>query len=316
MGKLKKLTEKFFKPKLEKAGGNGLYATLEELTEQRRFVFYLKNRQFNHIVSSRAGDVKSAFKGRGMELEEIRSYAFGDDVRDIDWRVTARRQTPYTKLFAEEKDREIYVVLDLSAHMVFGTRVELKSVAAAKIAALFGWLSLENRDRFGCLIYDGEETYVFKPQNSRAGMMAVLKKISEVSARILKQSYAGSLAKPLQILQKTVKSRAAVFVVSDFNEFDEAARKIMATLAKKTQLYCVNIYDVLEDNAPKPGEYMAAEGNDRLVFETRTKAFRNAYHAYFAGKREALQAFCRRFSCRYIPVRTDEGPVYRLFLSR
>ena len=200
--------------------------------------------------------------------------------------------------------------------MVFGTRVELKSVAAAKIAALFGWLSLENRDRFGCLIYDGEETYVFKPQNSRAGMMAVLKKISEVSARILKQSYAGSLAKSLQILQKTVKSRAAVFVVSDFNEFDEAARKIMATLAKKTQLYCVNVYDVLEDNAPKPGEYMAAKGNDRLVFETRTKAFRNAYHAYFAGKREALQAFCRRFSCRYIPVRTDEGPVYRLFLSR
>lgn len=97
-------------------------------------------------------------------------------------------------------------------------------------------------------------------------------------------------------------------MVSDFNEFDEAARKIMATLAKKTQLYCVNVYDVLEDNAPKPGEYMAAEGNDRLVFETRTKAFRNAYHAYFAGKREALQAFCRRFSCRYIPVRTDEGP--------
>ena len=77
MGKLKKLTEKFFKPKLEKAGGNGLYATLEELTEQRRFVPYLKNHQFNHIVSSRAGDVKSAFKGRGMELEEIRSYAFG-----------------------------------------------------------------------------------------------------------------------------------------------------------------------------------------------------------------------------------------------
>lgn len=169
MGKLKKLTEKFFKPKLEKAGGNGLYATLEELTEQRRFVPYLKNHQFNHIVSSRAGDVKSAFKGRGMELEEIRSYAFGDDVRDIDWRVTARRQTPYTKLFAEEKDREIYVVLDLSAHMVFGTRVELKSVAAAKIAALFGWLSLENRDRFGCLIYDGEETYVFKPAEQPRG---------------------------------------------------------------------------------------------------------------------------------------------------
>ncbi len=314
MGKLKKLTEKLFKPKKEKNAGNGLYATLEELMEQRRYVPYLKNYQFNHVVSSRAGDVKSAFKGRGMELEEIRSYAFGDDVRDIDWRVTARRQTPYTKLFAEEKDREIYVVLDLSAHMVFGTKVELKSAAASKIAALFGWLSLENKDRFGCLVYDGEEVYVFKPQSSRAGMMAVLKKISEVGKRILNQSYSGSLAKPLQILQKTVKGRAAVFVISDFNEFDEASRKIMATLAKKTQLYCINVYDVLEDNAPKAGEYMAASGQERLVFETRAKSFRRAYHAYFAGKREALQDFCRRFSCRYIPVRTDERPFYKPLL--
>ena len=140
MGKLKRLTERFFGPRAVKIGGNGLYATLEELMEQRRYVPYLKSHQFNHIVSSSAGDVKSAFKGRGVELEEIRSYAFGDDIRDIDWRVTARRQVPYTKLFAEEKDREIYVVLDLSAHMVFGTRIELKSTAASKIAALLSGL--------------------------------------------------------------------------------------------------------------------------------------------------------------------------------
>lgn len=316
MGKLKKLTEKLFKPKDVKPLGNGLYASLEELMEQRRFVPYLKNYQFSNVVSARAGDVKSAFKGRGMEFEEIRSYAFGDDVRDIDWRVTARKQKPYTKLFAEEKDREIYVLLDLSASMVFGTKVELKSVAAAKIAALFGWLSLENKDRFGCLIYDGKETYVFKPQNSRAGMMAVLKKISEVSALVLKQSNEGRLAKPLQVLQAGLKSRAAVFVISDFYGFDEADKKALATLSKKAQVYCVNVYDVLEDNAPKAGEYMAAEGKERVVFETKSKGFRNTYHAYFAAKRQALRDICRKFACRYIPVRTDEGPFYKVLMHR
>lgn len=316
MGKLRKLTEKLFKPKTDKVLGNGLFVSLEELMEQRRYIPYLKKYQFNETVSNQAGDVKSAFKGRGMELEEIRGYAFGDDVRDIDWRVTARKQIPYTKLFAEEKDREIYVVLDLSAHMVFGTRVEFKSVTASKIAALFGWLSLENKDRFGCLIYDGKETYVFKPQNNRAQMLAILKKISEVSRNALKNPTFGSLAKPLQILQKTVKSRAAVFVISDFNEFDDVARKALAALTKKTQLYCINVFDILEENAPRPGEYMAAEGKERLVFDSKNKTFRNTYHSYFSDKREALKEFCRRFPCRYIQVRTDEGPFYKILQKK
>lgn len=305
MGKLKKLKEKFFAGEPKKLSGNGLYATLEELMEQRQFVSYLKQYNINKSVSSRAGDVKSAFKGRGIELEEIRNYTFGDDVRDIDWRVTARKQTPYTRLYAEEKDREIYVLLDLSAHMIFGTRKELKSVAAAKIAALFGWLSLENKDRFGCLVYDGQETYLFKPQNSRANMLAVLKKISQISENVLKNQATGSLLKPLQILQKSVKSQAVVFVISDFNEFDEAAKKAFAALAKKTKLYCVNVFDVLEEIAPKSGEYMAADHQERLVFDTSNKAFRNEYHAYFEQKRETVKAFCLRFACRYMEVRTD-----------
>lgn len=305
MGKLKKLTEKFFKSKVDKTSGNGLFATLEELMEQRQFIAYLKNYNTNKTVSVCAGDVKSAFKGRGIELEEIRNYSFGDDVRDIDWRVTARKQNPYTRLYAEEKDREIYVLLDLSAHMVFGTKVELKSVAAAKIAALFGWLSLENKDRFGCVVYDGQEVFVFKPQNSRANMLAILKKISETSLQILKTPKNGGLAKPLQILQKMVKSQAVVFVVSDFNEFDETAKKAFAALSKRSKVYCVNVFDALEENPPKPGEYMVADNKERLIFDTQNKAFRNTYSHYFSAKREALKAFCQRFSSRYVEVRTD-----------
>ena len=169
MKRLQHIT-RFFGRVAPELGGNGLFASLDELIEQRQYVAYLRQLGQSKTFSSMAGDVKSAFKGRGMELEEIRSYTYGDDVRDIDWRVTARKEQPFTKLYAEERDREIYALLDLSPQMVFGTRHELKSVAAAKISALLGWMSLENKDRFGCLVFDGAESLFFKPQNNRANI--------------------------------------------------------------------------------------------------------------------------------------------------
>ena len=138
----------------EESDNSGLFVSLDELIEQRRYVGYLRHITPKLSVSNQAGDVKSAFKGRGIELEEIRNYTFGDDVRDMDWRVKAKKGTPYVKLYAEEKDREIYVAADMSPYMVFGTKKQLKSVSVAKIAGLFGWMALENKDRFGCLIYD------------------------------------------------------------------------------------------------------------------------------------------------------------------
>ena len=128
---IKKITE-IFKSKPENTQNNGLFVTVEELIAQRRYAYQLQLNRLNKLTTRHAGDVKSAFKGRGMEFEEIRAYTFGDDVRDIDWRVTARKQLPYTKLYAEEKDREVYVLLDLSPSMLFGTKQELKSVTAAK----------------------------------------------------------------------------------------------------------------------------------------------------------------------------------------
>ena len=122
----------------------GLSVTVEELIAQQQYLPYLTYKQ-NKMTSNQAGGVKSTFKGRGMEFEEVRAYIFGDDVRDIDWRVTARKAEPYTKVFNEEKDREIIVVLDLSASMVFGTKHELKSVTAAKITAMIGWLTIRHQ---------------------------------------------------------------------------------------------------------------------------------------------------------------------------
>lgn len=306
MKRLKHIT-KFFTSVAPELGGGGLFASLEELTEQRKYVAYLHQLSQVKTLSHMAGDVKSAFKGRGMELEEIRSYAYGDDVRDMDWRVTARKGQPFTKLYAEERDREIYVLLDLSPSMVFGTKNELKSVAAAKIAALLGWMSLENKDRFGCLIFDGEENLFFKPQNSKANMMVVLKKISEISKKILKRNSWPQNAqdKAVKLLQSNIKSQAVVFVVSDFSDFGEKMRRSLATLAKKARVYAINVFDVLEEMPPQAGEYMAENSGERLVFDTKSKYFQKEYKAYFKDKRAKINDFCKRFGIRYVEIRTD-----------
>lgn len=295
----------------EKSTTDGLSASLEDLIAQKKYLPYVKHRQYA-ITSDRAGDIRSAFKGRGMELEEVRAYGYGDDVRDIDWRVTARKDDTYTKVFSEEKDREVYVVLDLSPYMVFGTKKELKSVSAAKLAALLGWQSMVNKDRFGLLLYDGKETKVFKPQNNQKNLMAIFKAISDTSAEILKQSEPkkADIAEALQILQFSTKNRAMVFVISDFKNIKETAQKALVTLTKRCRVYCVNVFDYIEEIPPESGEYAAEYKGEKLVFNTSSSEFKDVYYQYFAGKRKAMENFCKRFGCQYLNIRTDQ-PLYK-----
>lgn len=297
----------WFRHKKTPEEGNGLSASLEELTGMRRLTRYVRNFSHKKAFSDQAGNIKSAFKGRGMEFEEIRAYNFGDDARDIDWRVTARKQKPYTKLFAEERDLQVYVWLDLSASMLFGTKKELKSVTASKLAALIGWLSLEKKDRFGAIIFDGAKTWWFKPQNSRAQLLAVLKKIAELSAAALQKPQADEteLAKSLKLLEQNAGNRATVFVISDFNRNFERLKPELGALARRHRLYLAEVYDALEEKAPKAGEYLAQYDGKRLIFDTGSKEYRRNYENYFAEKRREWAEFCRQNGCVQIQIRTD-----------
>lgn len=287
----------------------GLFVTVDELAAQRRYALKARYPLRRDMTSAQAGDVKSVFKGRGMEFEEIRAYAFGDDVRDIDWRVTARKQVPYTKLFAEEKDREVYVILDLSPQMLFGTKRELKTVAAAKAAARIGWQSLLRKDRFGCLLSDGKEPLLLKAQNTQANLMMIFKKIAEASQNVLSAPSEGAAAfdmlKAVKLLQQHIRHKAIVFVVSDFADFGDEGQKALALLAKKAEVTCVNVFDVIEKYPPQAGEYMVQQGRRRLVFSTRSEKFRQAYEQYFAEKFQKIRAFCRKFNLHYAEISTN-----------
>lgn len=287
---------------------------MDELVSLKKYLPYIRRRH-NNITSYQAGDIRSAFKGRGMELEEVRAYGYGDDVRDIDWRVTARKGDVYTKVFAEEKDREVYAVLDLSPYMVFGTKKELKSVSAAKLAALLGWQSLLNKDRFGLILFDGKNSRFFKPQNNQRNLMAIFKAIADASMATLQEpTETGEddipdLSVPLQFLQYNLKSKAQIFIISNYNHISDDTKKTVVALNRRCRVYCVNVYDLLEETAPEDGEYSAEYEGQKLIFNTFSPDFKKAYAEYFAEKRKNMEDFCRRLGCHYINIRTDR-PLY------
>lgn len=291
----------------------GLRATVEDLIAQQKYVPYLALSP-NKLTSNRAGDVKSAFKGRGMEFEEVRAYNLSDDIRDIDWRVTARKDEPYTKVFNEEKDREIVVLLDLSATMIFGTKNELKSVTACKIAALIGWLAIRNKDRFGMVIFDGKDAFYYKAQSNFAHLMSVFNKISQKSAEVLDSVESGDISKAFDLLQYHQKGRGTIFILSDFYDFNQEKIKKLSALGKRNQIYCLNIFDVLEDFAPQDGIYAAAYKTERTIFDTSSAEFKNAYRQYFAEKRDFLKSTCRKLHCNYMEIRTDIPYIKQLSL--
>ena len=287
----------------------GLVPNFKDLTEIKRYVSYLKEFKFNQ-ASNQAGDFKSSFKGRGMEFEEVRSYTYGDDVRDIDWRVTARKNQPYTKLYAEEKDREVYIWLDLSSKMRFGTKNELKSVTAAKTAALLGWFALSNRDRLGIIVFDGNTTHVFKPKRDYENLLIVLKKIEQIAQESLEVKKENTdMSKSLQLLSKRIGKKSIVFLISSFDLNDHGIKHEISALALSNDMYIVNIYDVLEEIAPPKGEYLAEYRLKRQLLVNSGKTFEEQYHAYFEHKRQVLKDFCIKIHCNYRQIRTD-SPIY------
>lgn len=291
----------------EQSENSGLFVSLAELIEQRKYISYLKKIGSKISFSIQAGDVKSAFKGRGIELEEVRKYAYGDNVRDIDWRITARKDAPYTKLYAEEKDREIYVALDMSSYMVFGTKKQLKTVSGAKLVGLLGWLAYESKDRFGCLLSLEDEDYFFKANKTKQSLLAIFKMLAQKSQDVLKEQGESKqrFCKSLKFLQKNIKNNASVFVISDFNFINEDLQKAIAGLSKKSNVYLINIFDILEDIAPKSGEYMASDNKQKIVFNTSSKLFQKAYKSHFDLKRNAVKTFANKFGCFYMEVRGD-----------
>jgi uncharacterized protein (DUF58 family) len=265
------------------------------------------------IRSLSSGGYVSAFKGRGMEFDEVRPYQPGDDVRCLDWRVTARRGKPHTKLFREERERAVLLWTDFRAPMFFATRGEFKSVHAARLAALVAWSALQHGDRLGGLVFNESRHHELRPlRNSRAVLRVIerLVEYSHYSGATPSNGVAGeSAGHALARLRRVAHPGSLVVLISDFRHLDDAADAHLMQLARHNEVVLAFVHDALEAALPAAGRYRIGDGRRDLLVDGGNAGQRADYAAHFAQRRERLEGWSRRFGARLVDCPTHEEPL-------
>ncbi len=266
------------------------------------------------VNSLQTGAYVSHFRGRGMEFDESRPYQPGDDPRSIDWRVTARSTEAYTKLFREERERPVLVVVDLRSQMHFATRGYFKSVNASRAAALLAWAAHHRGDRLGGLIFGDTTHRELKP---RLGRQAALRFIHELAGhadwreRDTERSD-DALRQAMSALRRVARPGSLVVVVSDFSGLSLAAQSYLSSVARHSEVLAVFVSDPLERELPPPGRYRLVCDDDELAIDTFASAARRDYREGFENRAQELEAFCQRYGVHLMPMSTDDDPISAL----
>lgn len=269
------------------------------------------------VRSLQTGAYVSHFRGRGMEFDESRPYQPGDDPRSIDWRVTARSTTAYTKMFREERERPVLVCLDLRANMHFATRGCFKSVNASRAAALLSWAAHHRGDRLGGLIFGDTTHRELKPRLGRRAALRYVHQLVEHPDWKNRGVAAGAepLVQAMSSLRRVVRPGSLVVVISDFVGFARAAQSYLSSVARHNEVLAVFISDPLEQRLPPPGRYRIVSPDDELAIDTFAHAARADYHKEFEQRKNELEAFCRRYGVHLMPMSTSDDPVATLQLA-
>ncbi|WP_088331993.1 DUF58 domain-containing protein [Lacimicrobium sp. SS2-24] len=235
---------------LERHQTDGVNLTLTELLHYQSKTAMLDLSPRKTIQSKLAGTYLAKTRGRGMEFDEARHYQPGDDIRAIDWRVTARTGKTHTKLYQEEKERPIFVLTDLSASMHFGTQFVFKSVQAAHLSALIAWSARKRGDRIGGLIYNQTEHLEYKPMTRQKAVLSLLNGLLKLHARST-QSPQVNFTEACARMRRMAHPGSLIFIISDFRQFDEQARQHLFQLSRHCELVAYPISDPFEHELPQ-----------------------------------------------------------------
>lgn len=266
------------------------------------------------VNSLQTGAYVSRFRGRGMEFDESRPYQPGDDPRSIDWRVTARSSTAYTKLFREERERPVLVVVDLRSNMHFATRGCFKSVNASRAGALIAWAAHHRGDRLGGLIFGDTTHRELKPRLGRRAALRFVHQLAEHPDWSNRGIPKGSdpFARAMSSLRRVARPGSLVVVISDFIGFDRAAQSYLSSVAHHNEVLAVFMNDPLERKLPPPGRYRIVSPDDELAIDTYAAAARSDYEHEFEERSHVLEAFCHRYGVHLMSMSTDDDPVSTL----
>jgi len=263
-----------------------------------------------------AGGHLSRFQGRGIEFDEVRPYQPGDDIRCMDWRVTARTGKPHTKLFREERERPAMLLLDLRPAMFFATRGALKAVVAAECATLLAWSVLHQGDRVGSMIFDATATHAMTPVRPMRGKRSVMRMLGNVLAHPYWQQRPApahdSLLSTLQRADHVTPAGSLMMLVSDGRGLDDASEAMLIRLLAHHSILFIFIYDVFEREMGDVGLLYASDGENMRHIDSGNPQQRNQHAQRFAQRSEILQRLQQRPGFVLIECATDEDPVAAL----
>ena len=260
-----------------------------------------------------AGRYHSAFKGRGMAFSEVREYRIGDDVRDIDWNVTARSRMPHIKIYEEERELTMMLLVDVSGSRLFGTTEKLKKEMITEIAAVLAFSAAENNDKVGCLFFSDRVEKFIPPKKGRSHVLMIIRELIEFTP----VQTGTSLSEPLQYLTNALKKRCTAFILSDFldreengNAFDEALK----IASGKHDLVGIRIYDRREEELPDIGilELQDAETGEKIWIDTASRRLRDTYRQRWNTARENIDRTLKRSRVDYVSVATGDDYVKAL----
>ena len=243
-----------------------------------------------------AGGHKSRFRGRGMDFDQVRIYQPGDDVRSIDWRVTARTQVPHTKIFSEERERPILVISDLRSPMFFGSQ-RLKSVVACEISAALAWAGLAANDRAGGLVFGPQQQVDIKSRRSHHAVLQFIHALHEYSAQLVEpQTDRYSLADILEESRQFILPGSTVFIVSDFHDLDNNCERHLFELARHGNLNFCHVYDDIETELPPPSVYAVTDGQHQTMLDSSNTQLRQRFVDAFSQRSQHLRKLSEQLS--------------------
>ncbi|WP_396597566.1 DUF58 domain-containing protein [Dokdonia sp. R86516] len=277
----------------------------KELLKKVRKIEIKTRRLSDHIFG---GEYHSTFKGRGMTFSEVRQYQFGDDVRNIDWNVTARYSEPYIKVFEEERELTMMLVADVSGSEFFGTDKQFKSEIVTEIAATLAFSAMQNNDKIGLILFTDEIELFIPPKKGKSHVLRIIRELLEFKPKSKKTD----LSQAIKYLSNVMKKKAIVFVLSDF--ITDGYEQTMKIAANKHDITGIRIYDQREESIPSLGivQIEDEETGELMLVNTSSKKVRNDYTTYYRERVDYFKETFKRSGAGVIDVRTDESYVKKL----
>lgn len=260
------------------------------------------------VSGGRAATHESRFRGRGVDYVESRNYQPGDDIRQMDWRVTARTGRPHTKLFQEEREQSTFLLLDFNPSMRFGTRTRFKSVQASRVAALLAWAAVLGGDRVGALAFGPNLNAEVKPASGARGALRVLRAISRWDAVASGDAEPVPLSQALQRAHRLARPGCRVVLLTDGFSADTQAQAPLSMLAAHCDVATIIISDALEQAAPPPARYAMRSESGLVTLDFSLSKTRKQWIELFARRREALIEMLKRRALRWTQLETQDEP--------